>query len=160
MFTYEDAYRFQVESNQIEEKMGLFEKEAEALWQLMGKQFLTIEDLMSPILIKYPHALLREDTWMKKVYDTQHPPLLSGRRVREELDTILVLANWRYVSAHEIYIRYMSLLPFTHGNGVSGRMLWLWLRKGDEGRGFLNEFHANSFQKSLLKKVLEGNYEL
>ena len=160
MITYGAAHQFQFESIQIEGRRKAVEAEAEALWQLMGKKHLTIEDLLSPILIRYPHALLREETGMKKVYDTQYPPLLSGRRVVEELEIILDLANRRYVSAHEIYVRYMFLLPFTHGNGLSGRMLWLWMRRGDEGRGFLIEFHANSFQKALLKKGLEGNYEL
>ena len=160
MITYENARRFQFESNQIDRRIGVTETESEAFWQLMGKQVLTPWDLLSPILINYPHALLRDEEHMKNVYDIQHPPLWSGRRVREELEIILDLANRRYCSAYDIYIRYMTLLPFTYGNGLSGRMLWLWVRKGDEGRGFLIEFHATAFQKALLKKVLEGNYEL
>ena len=141
--THQEARGFQSESNRIEGITYATEAETAALMRFLGAERLQISDLVDYVSIIAPHARLRDEAGIPNIRFGDYIAMTSGPWIREDLKRTIQQANNVQLSPHEIYMHYQFLLPFTDGNGQSGRALWLWMR-GDASRSFLLQFYRDT----------------
>lgn len=122
--------KFIRESNRIE---GInrepLKKEIEEYKRFMELKTLTVEELQRFVKIYQPDAILRDRPGLD-VYVGSYVPPTGDITIKTRLMDILDDANKASVKdAYALHVRYEMLHPFTDGNGRSGRMLWLWIKK-------------------------------
>ena len=142
MITYPEAQDFQSESNRIEGLPSATEAETVALMRFLGVKRLQISDLVDYVNVIAPNSRVRDEKSIPTVRIGNYVSMASGPWIREELKSIVQQANSVLLSPHAIHVHYQFILPFTDGNGQSGRALWLWMR-GEAPRSFLLQFYRD-----------------
>ncbi len=137
------------ESNKIE---GIHREptkdEIRRLQVFVGLPKLTVEDVVDFVKFTQPSARLRDiDDRNLDVRVGNHIAPPSGPEIRHYLGVILGDANMGR-SAYEIHTRYLTLHPFTDGNGRSARAIWLWTMNGRAPLGFLHQFYYQALDAS------------
>lgn len=103
----------------------------------------TVERLCALVAVIAPRHVIRDRPSLN-VQVGGHIAPRGGPEIVTALETILAAK----MHAHERHCRYLTLHPFTDGNGRSSRALWLW----DMGRipeiGFLHTFYYQTLAVS------------
>jgi len=122
--------------------------EMKAARKFLALKKITVADMVALVAVIAPDAKLRnvpgrnvvirrvhEDGTEKITYRAPQggPQIETGLR--------LLLNGAASKNPHELHCAYETLHPFTDGNGRSGRLLWLWCRKGVAPLLFLQEFY-------------------
>ncbi len=137
------------ESNKIE---GIHREptreEVSQLQKFVSIPRLGIEDVIDFVKFTQPDARLRDvDDRRLDVRVGNHIAPSSGPEIRHYLGVILGDANMGK-SAYDIHTRYLTLHPFTDGNGRSARAIWLWTMNGRAPLGFLHQFYYQALDAS------------
>ncbi len=136
------------ESNKIE---GIHrdptKDEIRRLQNFVGLPKLTVEDVVDFVKFTQPNAVLRDNISVSGVRVGNHIAPKSGPEIRHYLGVILGDANMGK-SAYEVHTRYLTLHPFTDGNGRSARAIWLWTMNGRAPLGFLHQFYYQALDAS------------
>ncbi len=113
------------ESNMIEGIIRPVENhELVALQKFMELDQVTTRGLVDFVQTIQPDAQLRSNVGMN-VRVGDHIAPLGGDAVVNELAKLLKKQG--SLVPHEMHCRYLTLHPFTDGNGRSARALWLWM---------------------------------
>lgn len=103
----------------------------------------TVDRLKAFVAVIAPRHVIRDRPSLN-VQVGGHIAPRGGPEIVTALETILAAK----MHAHERHCRYLTLHPFTDGNGRSARALWLW----DMGRipeiGFLHTFYYQTIAVS------------
>lgn len=137
-----DVKRFVAESNYIE-GIRRFPTEAEVAAHIMILESpkLTIELLQEFVAVIAPGHELRERLGLN-VRVSNHVAPMGGPNIRVRLRKLLQSK----ATPFHIHRAYMTLHPFTDGNGRSGRAIWLRQMGGPERvpLGFLHTFYYDT----------------
>lgn len=137
---------FVKESNRIE---GITRdptwQEVDAHKQFLALDTVMIQDLQRFVGVCQPGAKLRDETGMN-VRVGNHVPPDGGLEILNLLAPILSVAvggrnRLDRREAHSVHMLYENLHPFMDCNGRSGRVLWLWMMRGEAPLGFLHHFY-------------------
>lgn len=145
-------YRYQLESNNIENILGATSEQVDALEKFVNLEQPTVDDLVAYVEAVQPGAELRDKPWVKGVRVGSYIAPLSGPYIRAALESLL--QDTIMMDPYETHIEYQKLHPFTDGNGRSGRALFLWhmRRYGRLGEirnfGFLRLFYYLTLENS------------
>lgn len=137
-----DLVRFIVESNDIE---GIYREpllsEIEAHMQFLAVPEVTVEALEQFVAVVQPKARLRDSIGLN-VRVGQHIAPMGGPEIVTRLRHILRQVR-KGAEPFHIHRAYLTLHPFTDGNGRSARALWLWQMKGPARvpLGFLHSYY-------------------
>lgn len=138
---------FIAESNRIE---GITRtptgKEFDEAERFLKLERVMIEDMVKFVKVYQPNARLRDKIGLNVRVGSYFPPL-GHPGMRAQLNSILGAINAhidREAFAFRAHHLYESLHPFTDGNGRSGRMLWLWMMRGNAPLGFLHTWYYQS----------------
>ena len=134
-------YEFQRQSNAIEGIVGAQDREVHALKMFLAKAVIRLEDLIAYVAVIEPRAELRNRPEVSGVRVGDHIAPPSGVRVAETLETILIDVCFNHRTPYENHCHYLTLHPFTDGNGRSARALWLWQHGGVCRYPFLQAFY-------------------
>ena len=139
------------ESNRIEGINGVHPDHLQAHEELLALDKLTVKNVERFVFLVQPNAILRRRVGLNvRVGAHIAPP--GGPEIEPALEGILGSCNYvkalgdefpevsAILAARESHKEYENLHPFSDGNGRSGRAIWLWMRGGDTGRGFLREW--------------------
>ena len=112
---------------------------------------VTINDLVNFVKIYQPGASLRDKVGMDVTVNNYLPPS-GGADIRKALIALLNKiqkpeTQSRPLTPYEAHQEYQSLHPFMDANGRSGRMLWLWMMKGNAPLGFLHTWYYQSLNE-------------
>lgn len=133
-------YNFVVESNKIEgitREPTKAEIEAHKRFIMLDK--VTIDDLVDFVKVVQPDAQLRNLPNIPGVRVGNHIAPPSGPYIQQHLQYIL--DNIWDLTPYRQHCEYLTLHPFTDGNGRSSRVLWLWRMNGSAPLGFLHKFY-------------------
>lgn len=144
MITLEE---FVAESNRIEGIDGVSPDDMKAHEELLARPRLMVQDIERFVSLVQPNAILRRPAGLNvRVGNHIAPP--GGPKIEPALKKLLRLVNRGWVeeghcdpAAYQAHLAYEDLHPFSDGNGRSGRAIWLWMRRGLTGRGFLYEWN-------------------
>ena len=144
MITLEE---FVAESNRIEGIDGVAPDDMMAHEELLSLRELSVKDIERFVFLVQPNAILRRPAGLNvRVGNHIAPP--GGPKIEPALKKLLRLVNQDWVeeghcdpAAYQAHLAYEDLHPFSDGNGRSGRAIWLWMRRGLTGRGFLHEWN-------------------
>ena len=144
MITLEE---FVAESNRIEGIDGVSRDDMIAHEELLAWRELNVEDIERFVFLVQPNAILRRPVGLNvRVGSHTAPP--GGPKIEPALEKLLGLVNRDWVeeghcdpAAYKVHLAYEDLHPFSDGNGRSGRAIWLWMRRGLTGCGFLHEWN-------------------
>lgn len=138
------------ESNLIE---GIIRRptaqEVAAYQTLLTRAHLTIHDLECFVDAIAPGEVLRDRKGLDVMVGWHLCPS-GGPQIRKALDALLAVTNGAESSVYDIHRCYLTLHPFTDGNGRSARALWLWMTQGCNGvidPGFLRNWYYESLQQ-------------
>jgi hypothetical protein len=96
----------------------------------------TVERLCDLVAVLAPGHVIRDRVGLNvRVGGHIAPP--GGPEIVPALEAILGAR----MHAHERHCRYLTLHPFTDGNGRSSRALWLWDMQRVPAIGFLHTFY-------------------
>jgi len=134
---------FVLESNKIEglyhsPESPRFQEELEAHEWLISLRILRVSTLQAFVSVVQPGALLRLFPG-QDVRVGNHSPPKGGPRIKIALEVIL--EDMEINGPYNTHLAYENLYPFTDGNGRSGRVLWLWQKRGLAPLGFLHQFY-------------------
>lgn len=101
---------------------------------------LTVGLLSRFVSVVQPDAVLRSRRGMN-VRVGRHVAPPGGAAVVERLTDLLGVAAAGTRSAFEVHCDYLTLHPYTDGNGRSARALWLRMMPDPFERSFLHEFY-------------------
>lgn len=143
--------KFVAESNRIEGIDDVSRKDMEAHENLLARPHLAVRDIEQFVSLVQPNAILRRPVGLN-VRVGNHIAPAGGPKIEPALEAILKSANNLMDSpaklgfdvsygAYVTHLDYEDLHPFSDGNGRSGRAIWLWMRRGLTGRGFLYEWN-------------------
>lgn len=142
-----DFAAFMRESNRIE---GILRdptpEEIAATEEFVALRKIGVDDLVRLVGVYQPNAVLRDKSG-RNVRVGKHIPPPGGPFVRSWLELILLDANDRVKTPHQVHIDYETLHPFTDGNGRSGRAVWLWMMR-EAPLNFLHHFYYQTLQAS------------
>ncbi len=130
------------ESNKIE---GLDRSpmtyEMQAHQDLLSVEKLIVQDLEIFALTVARGKLRNRKGMNLRIGHTMAPK--GGMTVTESLTDLLKKINNREIIAFKAHCEFRKLLPFTEGNELTARALWLWVMGGAEEVpiGFLRTFH-------------------
>ena len=135
------------ESNRIEGTLTYpSDTEIEAYVTFLSlKDVPTIQDLRRFVEVIQPDAQFRNMVSVPNVRVGRHIAPTSGPDIRSALFKILCYASG--YGPYRTHCEYLTLHPFTDGNGRSARVLWLWMM-GGAPRGFLHQFYYQSLDAS------------
>ena len=144
MITLEE---FVAESNRIEGIRSVAPDDMMAHEELLSLRELSVKDIERFVFLVQPNAILRRPVGLNvRVGNYVAPP--GGPKIEPALEKLLGLVNRDWVeeghcdpAAYKAHLAYENLHPFSDGNGRSGRAIWLWMRRGLTGRGFLYEWN-------------------
>ena len=144
MITLEE---FVAESNRIEGIDGVAPDDMMAHEELLSLRELSVKDIERFVSLVQPNAILRRPVGLNvRGGNYVAPP--GGPKIEPALEKLLGLVNRDWVeeghcdpAAYKAHLAYENLHPFSDGNGRSGRAIWLWMRRGLTGRGFLYEWN-------------------
>jgi Fic/DOC family len=138
------------ESNRIERiEREPLKEEIVATQNFLGLETLTITDVVKLVAVYQPGARPRFAQGLD-VQVGEHAPLRGGPHVQKALQQLLEATSDGELDAYKGHVAYLSLHPFTDGNGRSGRAIWLWAMGGMERAplGFLHHFYYQSLRGS------------
>ena len=138
---------FVEESNLIEGIDVVSSDDMKAHEELLALPHLTVKDVERFVSLVQPNAILRRPVGLNvRVGSHVAPP--GGPKIEPALKRLLGLVNRDWVeeghcdrAAYKAHLAYEDLHPFSDGNGRSGRAIWLWMREGLTGCGFLHEWN-------------------
>lgn len=144
MITLEE---FVAESNRIEGIDGVSRNDMIAHEDLLARPRLMVQNIERFVSLVQPNAILRRPVGLNvRVGSHIAPP--GGPKIEPALEKLLGLVNRDWVeeghcdpAAYKAHLAYEDLHPFSDGNGRSGRAIWLWMRRGLTGCGFLREWN-------------------
>ena len=119
--------KFLEESNRIEGVHGVEPYEYAMAQVALNTKELVIADLqryVSACTKGILRAMPGADVWVG-----DHQPIPGGSEVVRQLTELLKDCAAYPELWHEKHLQYEHLHPFTDGNGRSGRLLWLWMRR-------------------------------
>lgn len=144
MITLEE---FVAESNRIEGIDDVSRKDMEAHEELLALWELSVKDIERFVSLVQPNAILRRPIGLNVRVGNYIAPA-GGPKIEPALKKLLGLVNRDWVeeghcdhAAYKAHLAYENLHPFSDGNGRSGRAIWLWMRRGLTGCGFLHEWN-------------------
>lgn len=144
-------HAFIIESNLIERiDRNPTDAEIDTTIAFLQLPELRIADVSNLAKVYQPDARLRQLHGMN-VTVGDHMPQSGGSKILHRLYWLVRDVN-SGVSPWENHCRYLSLHPFTDGNGRSGRAIWLWqmVNQKCDGRmprlGFLHEFYYQTLR--------------
>ncbi len=138
---------FVQESNRIEGIDEVSRNDMKAHEELLALPQLTVKDVERFVFLVQSNAILRRPVGLNvRVGSHVAPP--GGPKIEPALEKLLELASRDRAeeghcdpAAYRAHLAYEDLHPFSDGNGRSGRAIWLWMRRGLTGRGFLYEWN-------------------
>lgn len=142
--------RFVRESNRIEGIEETTSAHYSVHYEFLRKPDITIDSLIRFVSIVQPDARLRDNPSVPGVRVGRHIAPPSSPEIRTDLESILTIENvW------EQHCRYLTLHPFTDGNGRSARAIWLHRHFHDYAldqyaieRGFLHSFYYQTLSNA------------
>lgn len=165
MKIYEDALietrlkAFVEESNRIESIDGFTPEHIKAHKHFIKLKRPTVEHLVRFVRIMQPDARLRILASIPDVRVGRHIPPPSGGHIFDELHRLLKRMRNAHITPWEAHCEYLTLHPFTDGNGRSARALWLWHMTylGQQpralGRPFLQSFYYQTLDSHDTRKA-------
>lgn len=112
--------------------IGPNEKELQELERFINLEFIDLEEMKKFLSIYEPMAELRnkpgmdlEVQYRNDLIEKYDPPA-GCYNIKVKLESLLQDCSFGYTDAHDLYIKYQILSPFTQGNEISGQALWLW----------------------------------
>lgn len=109
--------------------------------KLIMLDVVNVPDLVDFVKVVQPDAVLRDNIAVHGVRVGNHIAPPSGPEIRHYLGIILGDMQINKTDAYETHCKYLTLHPFTDGNGRSSRALWLWQMNGRAPLGFLHHFY-------------------
>ena len=137
------------ESNQIEGITRVLTYEIKAHKKLLALSEITIPDLEAFVATIAQGAVLRRQVGLD-VRVANHVAPRGGPDIEIALGDILGNIKHGRKESYATHLRYEYLHPFTDGNGRSGRVLWLWQRRGEAPLGFLHHFYYDTLDATIL----------
>ena len=117
------------------------EFEVQALSEFLKLKSIAVSDLAQLVRVNEPKSVLRTQVGMNARFGLHLAPL-GGPEIGEKLSALLAKISEQRIDAFRAHIKFGSLRPFSVGNEIAGRALWLW-QIGDLclERGFLHTFY-------------------
>lgn len=140
---------FANESNRIEGMPSATKDEIAALETFVVLERPQVSDLEAYVSAVAPRHVLRRLPTMN-VRVGNHVAPRGGPEIEKQLAVYLI--KLPRFTPHENHLWYETLHPFTDGNGRSGRALWLWQVRYEDGSllarvkalGFLHSFYYDT----------------